>query len=142
MARYLVTVTQIPGSPGSASDRDTICALTSAAGRWRGKRGPLRGPGVVQRFYGRTVIAASRHPAYGESTHTRAYLTHVVDVLYHAWYQGRIVGALVRWACGSMTRWFALGDEPLRQVCPMCLFAIARREATAEGLTVQLEVVA
>jgi hypothetical protein len=109
-------------------DDITWRALRSAAGVWT-RRGPRRGPGVVETAYDsyRTVIAAANTAPYGFSTHMSAYLTHQVDTVWHAWAGGQLMGSMVRWMCGSITHCYRLCDEPTGTICPMCVLAVSRR---------------
>lgn len=110
----------IPGAPGTALPHPVMWAFNGATGRWRGKRGPRRGPGVVNQAHGYTVIAAAGTQPYGHSVHGRARLDHLVDTIWTAWHMGEYVASMVRWMCGSSTVHFELAPQPDLPVCPMC----------------------
>lgn len=127
-----------PGAAGTAYPNELMWAFDGASGRWRGKRGPIRGPGVVHRAYGYTIIAAHDTIDFGRSVHSRARLDHVVDTLWTAWCHGVFVGAMIRWMCGATTTWFELIRAPAGTVCGMCVLQTAKAWGYS-GLNFEME---
>ena len=66
------------------------------------------------------IIPAQVHKPYGRSTHTAAYLSHIVIGVLMVWQNGILVGSQAIWRCGSRTLHFYLLDEPDSIVCPAC----------------------
>jgi len=109
-----------PGAPDSV-DRQLHWALQSVSlpgfnrtgkARWN-LEAPLRRNG----FY---INVGHTGKPYGRSTHTAAYLTHIVTGVLMVWRNGRLVGARAIWKCGAKTFHFYFLDEPNSVVCPAC----------------------
>lgn len=123
-----------PPRPGAAGTYDQPVRWAFSAAMYRRRRGhrgppPTAAPGRVIALNGVTVFRSSRAAGYGESTHARGYLTHLVEAVYTAWRRGRLCGVMVRWLCGGSTIWFRLSDEAEGPLCPLCLATVGRVHA-------------
>lgn len=74
-----------------------------------------------------TVFAGRPNRPCGVSGHTSGRVTHVPAVVYTAWRRGRLVGTLVRWACGGQSMTPILLDEPAYPLHATCALMVARR---------------
>lgn len=95
----------------------------AAADRRTGPRNhepPFRRDGIL------VTRAVPNHP-FGRSTHTRAFLTHIVAAVYLAWRDGRLAGTHARWQCGGGAYEFRLVAEPDSVVCPACHIVLLPR---------------
>lgn len=101
------------------TDIDTIRALNSAA----------RGHASHKVRYGRagggwgqspTIYCGRPNLPYGQSTQTRAYLSHIPTAIYTAWRKGAVVAQMARWRCGGTSRSFTLGLNPAYRLCHLC----------------------
>lgn len=96
---------------------------------WQNLTGRARWHMVAPRRRGDYYISIGHHKhPYGRSTHTSAYLTHIVYGVLMVWRHGRFVGAQVIWRCNARSTMFYLIDEPTSTVCPACKIERVPRE--------------
>jgi hypothetical protein len=66
------------------------------------------------------VTATRPHRKYSRSTHTGAYLTHVVKGVLLVWRNGKLIGSMVIWNCNQKSQTYRLTDQRGDKPCKQC----------------------
>lgn len=79
---------------------------------------PIKRQAWDNKYYYVTAVTSKKK--YSRSTHTGAYLTHVVKGVLMVWRNGRLIGSLVIWNCNQKSQTYRLVDDPGSRPCKQC----------------------